>query len=240
VKGVCRNMPLIPACRLLLAGLAFAGVVAVGNAQRPTDVNGRPLDTPPSVVKAPKLEYPAIFADARLAFRGATHVEFVLTENAEVQSPKVTLVSHPAFVPPALEALFKTKFAPGVIDGKPVSCRFKYLFTFDWEGASGRSLGVEPFTLPTVSSPGIPEEFRYDSAPRPTFTCEPVYPRELLMSKTTGEAKVNVLIDKTGRVAGAKIVSMTHPDFGAALVAATEAWRFMPALKERRPTVTAR
>jgi TonB family protein len=223
-----------------LAGVVFAiaAMSFVVRAERPTDLRGHPLDTPPRVVKQAKLEYPEMFAVENLAFRGSIIVEFILTENGEVQTPKITQLSHPAFVPPALEALFNTKFSPGLIDGKPVACRFTYLFTFDWEGLGGRGIGVEPFTLPAVSSPGIPEEFRYDVAPRPAFTCEPVYSLELLLKRIEGEAKVNVLIDKKGRVAGAKIVSMTHPEFGAALVAAVEAWRFTPPRKEGRPTIT--
>ena len=49
---------------------------------------------------------------------------------------------------------------------------------------------------------------------------------------------MNVVIDRTGRVAGAKIASMSKPEFGAALVAAAEAWRFTPAMKDGKRTVT--
>lgn len=221
------------------AAVVFAAGLMMAARAQPVAESAEPVGvTPPRAVKTPKLEYPEMFAVEGLAFRGSTVVQFVVGKDGSVQSPRVAQVSHPAFVPPALEALFKTQFAPATAGGEPVASRFTWVYNFDWEGISGRGIGVEPFTLPPVSSPGVPAEFRYDVAPRPTFTCEPVYPRELLFNRVTGSAKVNLVIDKAGRVAGAKVAAMSHPEFGAALVASVEAWRFTPALRDGRATVT--
>jgi TonB family protein len=206
-----------------------------------TDVQGRKLDVDPKIVKKAALEYPGLFLnDLDRAFRGTAVVEFVVTEKGEVANPKITKVSHPAFVPPALDALFKTKFAPGEIGGQPVACRFVYVFSFDVTGfVQGRLvIGSDPFTLPAETPPDCPEQFRYDVAPRPVFISEPVYPRELLLNKVEGEAKVLFVVDKTGRVVESKVLSATQPEFGVAMRAAVETWRFTPPYYEHRATMT--
>jgi TonB family protein len=50
----------------------------------------------------------------------------------------------------------------------------------------------------------------------------------LRLTETTGEALVDFIVDKTGRVVNAKVASATHPLFGERAVEAVRQWRFYP------------
>jgi TonB family protein len=71
-----------------------------------------------------------------------------------------------------------------------------------------------------------------------TAFCDPVYPRELLDKEVKGEVAVRVALDAQGRVATGEILSATHPELGAAFLAAVETWRFAPAQRRGAPTPT--
>jgi TonB family protein len=83
----------------------------------------------------------------------------------------------------------------------------------------------------------FPEQFRYDSPPKPRGTVRPVYPYELLKKKVTGKASVVYIVNTTGNVARADVRSATAPEFGRALQAAIECFMFEPALKGGRPNL---
>lgn len=65
---------------------------------------------------------------------------------------------------------------------------------------------------------------------RPTVyrVVKPVYPQSLRLSKVTGEAWVDFLVDPTGRVQKAKVVKATHPLFSERAIEAVQQWRFHP------------
>lgn len=64
---------------------------------------------------------------------------------------------------------------------------------------------------------------------------QPVYPEQLKKRGEMGEAKILTTIDATGAVTEASVKSATHPDFGAAALAAVKAWRFKPAEEDGKP-----
>lgn len=74
--------------------------------------------------------------------------------------------------------------------------------------------------------------------PRLLKTVWPIYPAALLLSKIDGSALVEFVVDSTGRVRDAKIVSCTHQAFADRALASVVAWRFLPGYKNGRPINT--
>lgn len=63
----------------------------------------------------------------------------------------------------------------------------------------------------------------------------PVYPARALMEGVTGQAAVVFTVDEEGRTTGIRAESATIPEFGEAVVAALERWRFRPAALQGEP-----
>lgn len=62
-----------------------------------------------------------------------------------------------------------------------------------------------------------------------TDVVDPAYPFERLLADEEGHAKVRIMLDSEGNVSRVELIEATHPDFGGALVAAAESWRFSSA-----------
>ena len=77
-----------------------------------------------------------------------------------------------------------------------------------------------------------------DRQPRPLKVSRPVYPAALRLTKTEGEALVEFIVDKTGRVRESHVVRSTHPGFSDLSAAAVLTWRFEPGYKNGRPVNT--
>jgi len=86
------------------------------------------LDQAPRVVHQVTPEYPAELKRKRVA--GSVHVLFVVDPSGAVQNPIVQQSSHPAFEPPALQAVRKWRFEPGRRNGQPVPFRMKVPIVF--------------------------------------------------------------------------------------------------------------
>jgi len=57
---------------------------------------------------------------------------------------------------------------------------------------------------------------------------DPVYPFEQVLAQEDGSATVRLTLDEKGVVKATELVEATHPNFGAALIAAAESWSFSP------------
>jgi TonB family protein len=74
-----------------------------------------------------------------------------------------------------------------------------------------------------------------DAAPRPFVGPAPEYPPALRKAKTAGEASIRFTISPNGRIQDPEVASATHPEFGAAALAAARLWRFLPKVEKGRP-----
>ena len=74
--------------------------------------------------------------------------------------------------------------------------------------------------------------------PVPRFQARPQYPKKLRAAKTGGEALIEFIVDVNGDVRDARAVRATHPEFGAAAVAAVEKWKFKPGVYRGRVVPT--
>ncbi|MEO6005167.1 MAG: TonB family protein [Opitutus sp.] len=77
-----------------------------------------------------------------------------------------------------------------------------------------------------------------DHPPRPLKIARPIYPAALRLTKVEGDTLVEFVVDTTGRVRDAKIVSSSHPGFSDLSVAAVSTWRFLPGTKAGRAVNT--
>ena len=82
--------------------------------------------------------------------------------------------------------------------------------------------------------PGLP-----DGPPKPLFGPTPEYPGKLAKAKLTGAVLVHCTVRANGAVADPVVKSATDPAFGEAALTAVRLWRFIPRIKNGRPTDTA-
>lgn len=65
-------------------------------------------------------------------------------------------------------------------------------------------------------------------APKPTKVIAPQHPPELWTQRVTGNADIECLVTVDGKVADAKVVKASRPEFGEAALAAVRQWEFEP------------
>jgi len=192
-------------------------------------------DTPPKVVfRAPPI-YPFVMKASGL--RGETLVEFTVDHTGSVKNPVVIRSNNPGFNEATIDAILKWKFEPGLNGGKPVSVLLQQPFVFEFEGIGGQDYEtVTPASK--KAQEGLPEQLRYDIAPKAKTVVVPVYPYALLKEKKSGNVTAKFLINADGRVVAVKILEASSPEFGLAMEAALEAHEFIPAMKEGKPTAS--
>jgi TonB family protein len=218
--------------RLLLLAWVLGGMIVLTSAAGAGGETPKVPGTLPQVVKRVIPEYP--WALRLSGNKGDVMLEFVVDSTGEVRNLMIIQSTHPEFEAPAIEALLKWKFKPAVVDGRPVNTRMRQPIQFDLVG--GRYEAVDAFKVAPKAPKELPEEFRYDKAPRPVLTSAPVYPFELLEKNVKGEAQIAFLIDPTGRTRRVKVHKATHPEFGAAAAAMILGWEFEPAQKDGKPS----
>jgi TonB family protein len=177
--------------------------------------------------------------------RGEVTVEFIVDPEGHVAKADVSKSSHPDFEAPAVEAVLKWKFKPGMKNGHPVWVHMAVPVIFDllpFGQADTLNLhhleggeAVEPWRITGGPAIGAPPEFQYDEAPKPLLTSAPVYPFDLLTRKIRGKASVMFAVDLQGRTHVVRVIDASLPEFGAATTAMIEAWKFEPAKKGGKP-----
>jgi TonB family protein len=227
--------------RMALAAAAIAASVAAKEASADGVLSASNADRIPVVIKQEAPVYP--FSLRLTGNRGEVVVDFVIDPQGNVVMADVSKSSHPDFEAPAVEAVLKWKFKPGLKNGRPVYVRMEVpiLFQLTGIGEPGfmapdpRGGGVDPWKVPERAPKELPPEFQYDVAPKPLLTSAPVYPYDLLIANVKGKASVTFVIDTVGRTRAVKVLSASRPEFGAATIAMIGAWKFEPAKKNGKP-----
>lgn len=183
---------------------------------------------PPRLVHRVDPEYPYVMRRYRL--EGRVQVDFEVDRDGRVQNPVIGESSNPAFDEPALVALRQWKFQPATVGGKPVRTRLREQMNFRMVGS-----GSDAFTISPGAMKKLPEEWRFDTAPKIRGVQIPIYPYALRAERVYGEAQATMLVDERGRVARVAITKSDRPEFGLALAAALEGFRFDPALRDSKP-----
>ena len=92
--------------------------------------------------------------------------------------------------------------------------------------------------IPGFDSKEIFDVSKLEQRPEARFQPPPQYPIELRRHGIEGNAMVDFLVDRDGRVQNAHAVSATHREFEAAALQAVAKWKFKPGRKNGHDVVT--
>jgi TonB family protein len=196
-----------------------------------TDVKA---DTPPHMTHQGRAVYPD---DMRLSQkRGSVKVRFTVDIEGRACNAFVVSSTNPGFNQAAINAILEYRFEPARRDGVPVSAQLYQRINFNFHGRATN--GEDEFDVSNDQSDQskLPPELRYDIPPKPDNILPAVYPFELLRDHIGGTADVRFLVSPSGEVEQAVVVKATRPEFGQALLAMLDVWKFLPAMKDGKPT----
>jgi TonB family protein len=220
-------------------GMAFASdlhtAVMFMTPWKPADPGVDLKGTPPSVLRQVMPEYPR---DMMIkGGKGEVLLAFVVDENGKVQNPIVVRSDNPNFNQPAIEALLKWKFKPAMQNDKPVKTRMQVPISFQRHDLADGGNAYSHIEGPSRKArEKLPEPLRIDVPPKPKGVISPVYPYELLRKNIEGKAQLTLGINANGKVIEFNVVSSTNPEFALALIAASDAFEFEPAVKDNKPS----
>jgi TonB family protein len=163
---------------------------------------------------------------------GLVFVDFSVDAEGRLQGLNIRAATHTDFIRPALDAAEKWSFQPAKQGdlAVPASMNGTLEFTVldvertDVLAANDVALAKEQADNPEIEP--------LDQKPRILMAVDPVYPYDLLLAGTEGEAVADFVIGTDGHVDSVTVREATQPEFGHALAAALECWLFQPAHKE--------
>lgn len=189
------------------------------------------LTRPPRAVHQVDPEYPASMR--QLGIRARVVLSCIIDTEGRVRRTEVVQSDNPAFDQPAVDALLKWRFEPGLEDGVPVNTGMTETILFHLIGQPDG--GRDAYTILPGDNDRLPAVFRYDVAPRLIGAVLPVYPYALYREGMHGKAEVAFAVGPNGFVVDAKVVKADRPEFGQAVCAMLDEYRFEPALKAGKP-----
>ncbi len=167
-------------------------------------------------------DYPDSLLSRHLA--GEVDVEFSLGADGQMQALKVLWATHADFIHPALAAAEKWRFRPAMQGDLAVAAPMQSALAFDvLDSKRVDMLAANGVTL--AEPPGG----AYDQKPRLWMIVDPVYPYDLLLAGTEGDAAADFVIGTNGRLKSIAVREASPPEFGRALAAALDCWIFKPA-----------
>ncbi len=168
----------------------------------------------------------------RAGTRGAARVDFSINLEGQVVGVRVAEATAPEFGEALAAAIAAWRFEPLQRDGRlsgadlSITWRFKAPAPGSAEQRLLDNLGTEQAAISAQ---------QLDRPLFLLFTRMPVYPAGLLEAREAGEAQIEVIIDRDGRVRSPYIRKATHPDFGWAAVTAVSQWLFETPRKGGEP-----
>lgn len=210
-----------------IAALCFFGAVAPvcaqpESAEAETRTNPGKEHTRPKPIQMDPPQYPAGMSRAGLV--GAVSVEFIIDRDGRVVNPVVVESNNPWFERPALDAVLRWKFHPGMMDGRPVATRVTQRIEFQLEGGGAALWRISK----TRNHDQLPPEMQWHHAPTVSHSVFPVYPFAALQAKTKGKTKLSFIIGPDGKTYHVRLEQATTPEMGLAVRAMLDAWRFNP------------
>ena len=166
----------------------------------------------------------------RWGLEGEGLLDVVVGVDGAPKEVKVLQSPHPSFEAAIVRSALTSTFEPSIVDGKPSQVNVNIPFSFRFDYQSNPEYNA-PFSFPKKPKPGLPAELQYDTPPAIKLVAPVVYPRDLLLKGTTGNATVVAVMDKQGRIRSVEVTAATHPEFGDAAKAMIQAWEFSSALK---------
>ncbi len=183
--------------------------------------------TPPRILETVHADYP--LGMRRYSLSGRVTVDFTVTEEGRVTQLQIFESDNPAFDEAAIVSMRQWRYQPAMRDGKPVSSRERRTITFDYDNPAAFRVNE------STDQSKLPPEFRYDTAARVRAVTLPVYPHALRRDAVRGKARATMLVDPRGLVSAVKVGEVDRPEFGHALAAALQGFKFDPAYRDGKP-----
>jgi TonB family protein len=185
-------------------------------------------DKPPIIANNTREETVYPFEALRQGKTGRAVVRFVIGVDGRVQSMAVHEATAPEFGQSALAVINMTYFVPAEKkDGKRTMALVEAKFDFLPNGngdapvrseARGILRDLEKHPEKIVSAVAL------DHPLKPLFRAAPVYPKTLEQSGSSGEATVEIFVDRDGHAQLPRIISSTAPEFGYSAAQAVNSW----------------
>ena len=161
---------------------------------------------------------------ARRMLGGQVVLHFTVDTEGKASTPRVLAASCPELIRPAIDSLMATEFNParqGTI-ALPAATSAPFDFALFGENTIDRlkANGIRPADTDDWAG--------FDELPLPLSYADPVYPRDLLLAGTGGDAEVRFTLTRRGAVKDVTVLSASAPEFGQALAAVLPLWSFRP------------
>ncbi|HUJ43592.1 MAG TPA: TonB family protein [Opitutaceae bacterium] len=224
-------MSTIASWRGLAGCLLGAGLVAAA-------IPGAVADTTDLGVKerAPAV-YPYELAMAGV--EGEVELQFNVDSGGLARDIVVVRANEPAFGFAAQAMLEAWQFEPRTEKGRPVQQTLKVRFDSASSDVALDASARELLAELKKEKPDITKANALDGVPWAVKTVKPIYPRNLLKaSGVSGEATIDFLVDRNGKVQLPRIVSSTQWEFGWAAATALLRFEFTPPMRAGEPTAT--
>ena len=173
--------------------------------------------------------------------RGEARLAIEVDPTGQLTDSLVTAYSRAEFADAALRAVAQWRFAPGTVDGKPITSIIWVTFNFETRGvvAYERHIGVPPEKV------WFDDSFAYfphgvqslDRKPELLHVTAPIYPKAWMDEGRTGSVTVSFFIDEQGRARMPAVVSSTDDLLAGSAIAAVKEWRFLPPLHGGQPVL---
>lgn len=193
------------------------------------------LGPEPAVLPQPLVLFNPVYpAELLLAGEGGdATAEFSVAENGQVGEVRLVSATRPEFGGALQAAVEGWSFQPAV-NGEgmrvPVRLHCDYKFILPNSGAVARlAADMRPGGAGVSGAAGLEQKLI------PLWRGFPVYPTSFSDPKPTGEALIEFVIDRDGRVRLPQIKSATHEEFGWAAATAISQWVFAPPRRKGEP-----
>jgi TonB family protein len=228
---------------VLTLGLAPTFTSAAGDAGRARLVPGRDGVTRPQKVKNALPGYP--LSAQRRRVEGTVALQYVVLADGTVGEVEVTESTNPGhgFEEAAVKAVRRWRFAPGMLDGRPVDVLLEVTVQFSpeelleqrrWQRVEE---GLRALAEAEVFSDGALVAGKNGvSWPVAVKQRSPAYPHGARLHRITSRVILLVLISDSGEVVEIPLAHAQQTDypFKKAALDAVQRWRFQPATKDGR------
>jgi len=186
---------------------------------------------------------PVVPYDALIAGRaGSAEISFTVDYSGRAMLLNTVSATDAAFANAFMADIEAVEFSPPRLNGRALMSSLKERFDFP---AQPKLDAVAQGILAALRQPkpAILSVDQLDKPLQPIRQPRPAYPWAQRSDSASGQAEIEIVIDRNGRPLFPRIISATHEDFGWAAATGVLRWRYQPPLKngekvDVRATVT--
>lgn len=163
---------------------------------------------------------------------GEAEVEFEVGASGWPTAISVRRTSQPEFGAALAAAVAAWAFQPAIENGRGVTSRLRVQHHFNPEAdavSAERRLRAALVAQTIGTTKGLDEKLT------PLWRVPAIYPADLRAEAVAGEATIEMVIDRDGRVRLPRVVHATRPEFGCAAALAASCWVFAPPHRQGQP-----